>query len=165
MTRSRDSEPTSPEVVGNFNPSGIQGVCPNGWHVPSNAEWVQLTDYVSSQSTYICGDNVLNIGKALASTSQWESASGDCEVGNNPSENNSTGFSALPAGEAYFIHTDDYSTRYYNYTDLRSEANFWSATLDGDDAAWSFEILGDWPATQRETRSRNIGYSVRCVKD
>ena len=46
----------------NANPSGVQGVCPNGWHVPSDAEWTQLTDYVSSQSTYRCGtgDNADN---------------------------------------------------------------------------------------------------------
>ncbi|MBR4535035.1 MAG: hypothetical protein IKO62_00075 [Bacteroidales bacterium] len=30
------------------NPSGVQCICPNGWHVPSDAEWVQLTNYVRS---------------------------------------------------------------------------------------------------------------------
>ena len=63
-------------VMGNYhssnaNPSGVQGICPNGWHVPSDAEWLQLTDYVSSQSRYVCGNKKNSIGKALASDSQW----------------------------------------------------------------------------------------------
>ena len=36
------------------NPSGVQGVCPTGWHVPSDAEWTQMTDYVGTQSEFVC---------------------------------------------------------------------------------------------------------------
>ena len=36
------------------NPSGIQGVCPNGWHLPSEAEWEQLINYCKSKSEYTC---------------------------------------------------------------------------------------------------------------
>lgn len=35
-----------------LNPSGIQGICPTGWHVPSDAEWTELTDYLSGNSQY-----------------------------------------------------------------------------------------------------------------
>ena len=49
------------------NPSGVQGICPDGWHVPSDAEWTELTNYVSSQSQYVCGDDTNYIAKALAS--------------------------------------------------------------------------------------------------
>ena len=41
----------------NANPSGVQGVCPNGWHVPSDSEWTQLTSYVSSQTYYWCDNS------------------------------------------------------------------------------------------------------------
>ena len=34
-------------------PSGVQGICPTGWHVPSDAEWTELTTYLSSQSQYL----------------------------------------------------------------------------------------------------------------
>ena len=100
------------------NPSGVQGVCPTGWHVPSDAEWTQLTDYVSSQSEYVCGsDNMYTyIAKALAGTTGWSSSTNTCAVGNTPSQNNSTGFGALPAG------------RYDNH--FGTNANFWSATED-----------------------------------
>ena len=44
----------------NANPSGVQGVCPTGWHVPSRDEWIQLINYVRSQRSYVCDstDNV-----------------------------------------------------------------------------------------------------------
>ena len=102
----------------NANPSGVQGICPNGWHVPSVAEWNQLRDYVSSQPQYVCGDLSYHIAKALASTTGWyEYEYGECTVGNDPSTNNATGFSALPAG--------DYGG---NYGDFGYGAYFWSTT-------------------------------------
>ncbi len=99
------------------NPSGVQGICPKGWHVPSYAEWTQLTDYVSSQSEYWCGGNSDAIAKALASTTKWKCSGDNCGVGNNPSTNNATGFSALPAGG---YHGN------FGYG-----ASFWSSTYAG----------------------------------
>ena len=84
------------------NPSGVQGVCPTGWHVPSDAEWTQLTNYVGSQTQYQCNNSSDNIAKALASTTGWNSSSYTCSVGNNPSINNAIGFSALPAGNYHY---------------------------------------------------------------
>lgn len=59
-------------------PSGVQGICPDGWHVPSYAEWKKMTDYVSSQSQYFCSSNSSNIAKALASTNEWQSNNTAC---------------------------------------------------------------------------------------
>jgi uncharacterized protein (TIGR02145 family) len=96
------------ESSSNVNPSGVQGVCPIGWHVPSEAEWTQLSDYVKSRSEYLCGGNANNIAKALASkSSEWGSSSTTCDVGNNPMGNNATGFSVYPAG-SYFYSEFDY---------------------------------------------------------
>ncbi|MBQ7489410.1 MAG: hypothetical protein IJT51_02690 [Bacteroidales bacterium] len=77
----------------NANPSGVQGVCPNGWHLPSKAEWNQLVNYVGSQSQYLCGTS--GIAAALA-TSGWgdPGSSHTCSIGRNA--NNATGFSARP---------------------------------------------------------------------
>jgi hypothetical protein len=52
-------------------PSGVQGICPTGWHVPSKGEWTELSQYVGSQSQYLCGNNSNYIAKALASTQRW----------------------------------------------------------------------------------------------
>ena len=108
------------------NPSGVQGICPDGWHVPSDAEWTELENYVSSQSQYVCGSDEDNIAKALASEVGWNNNTENCAVGNNPDANNATGFSARPAG-GYF---GDYSG-FGNY------AYFWSATQTNSSYAYN----------------------------
>ena len=135
------------------NPSGVQGICPNGWHVPSDAEWTQFTNYVGSQTQYQCDNSSDNIAKALASTTGWNSSSTTCAVGNNPSTNNATGFSALPAG---------YHGGTYEYFGIN--AFFWSAT-EYDVHAY-FRYLGyDDADVSRYDFARGNGFSVRCVRD
>ncbi|MCQ2285110.1 MAG: hypothetical protein MJZ57_09440, partial [Bacteroidales bacterium] len=137
------------------NPSGVQGICPTGWHVPSDAEWTQLTDYVSSQSQYVCGSNSTYIAKALASTTGWNSYSGTCCVGNDPSGNNATGFSAVPAGRRLTG----------NFYDFGRLANFWSATQSDDSFAW-YRYLGyDGSGVYSYDDTKNYGFSVRCLRD
>ena len=101
------------------NPSGVQGICPNGWHVPSEAEWTQLINYVSSQSQFWCDNNSENIAKALAANSGWQTDGTypfPCAVGNNLANNNSTGFSILPSGRNGVLHL------------MGAYAYFWSAS-------------------------------------
>jgi uncharacterized protein (TIGR02145 family) len=137
------------------NPSGVQGICPTGWHVPSDAEWTQLTDYVGSQSQYVCGNsNTTNIAKALASTTGWDSSVHSCAVGNTPSNNNSTGFSALPAG--------DYAGNYYNFGHC---ADFWSATESDAYSAYIRDLHTARAYVYRDDANKTHGHSVRCVRD
>ena len=52
------------DSTSNTNPSGVQGICPNGWHVPSMEEWQQLRQYLRSESRYWCeGDSMVRIMK------------------------------------------------------------------------------------------------------
>ena len=136
------------------NPSGVQGICPTGWHVPSDAEWTQLTDYVSSQSQYVCGSDNTYIAKALAGTTGWSSSTNTCAVGNMPSNNNATGFGALPAGYYYGY-----------YGEFGSYVGFWSATeLDGSYAYGRY--LGCSRAgVSRYGSANTTGFSVRCLRD
>jgi len=135
------------------NPSGVQGICPNGWHVPSDAEWTQLTDYVSIHSAYLCNNDMSNIGKALAATTGWNSYTSTCAIGNNPSTNNSTGFSALPAGLSI-------STNFGNVAD------FWSATEETDNLHACIRILRyNQGNVTKYTYYKNTAFSVRCVRD
>lgn len=101
-----------------------QGVCPNGWHLPSDAEWHKLFNYCRSHGECTCSGSVNNIAKSLAANRAWKSSTRDCAVGNDLSANNSTGFSALPAGEFF------YSYGYVNYGVLTF---FWSTTTDSED--------------------------------
>ena len=140
----------------NSIPSGVQqGICPTGWHVPSDAEWTQLTNYVSSQSEYVCSGNGDNIAKALAADHGWHIFNeNECAVGNDPGGNNATGFSALPAG-------------YYNgnYGTSGNGANFWSVTESGDNSAYSRGLSYANANVSRGNYGKNRGFSVRCVRD
>ena len=140
-----------------YNWEAAKLACPSGWHLPSDAEWTALTDYVSSQSEYTCGGNILNIAKALASTEDWETNSGPCVVGNNLSANNASGFSALPAG--YWDNNG------FNYAD-GFRAYFWSSTASGSSTAWSrFLVYFSSGVVSESSSLRRDGLSVRCLRD
>ena len=141
------------------NPSGVQGICPTGWHVPSDAEWTQLTDYLKSQSQYVCNLNGINVvGKALASTTGWgSSSSSPCAVSNIPSNNNATGFGMLPSGCSHPIS-------YSSYFDFQSSAYYWSTTVESIGVRSRFLNYGSTDLTNRND-IRNAGYSVRCLQD
>jgi len=135
-------------------PSGVQGICPSGWHVPSDAEWTQLTDYVSGQSEYVCGGNTSYIAKALASKTYWNTSSGTCYVGDTQSANNATGFGALPAGKYY-----NGCSNFGDYTD------FWSATEASSGGAWYRNLCCGYAYVYRNSLSWVYGCSVRCLRD
>ena len=132
-----------------------RGICPVGWHLPSDAEWTQLTNYVSSQSEYVCGGNSNYIAKALADSVDWNNSTNDCAVGNNPSANNATGFSALPAG----------FYQYGSYGSSGTIAFFWSSTQSGSNAC--YRSLGSNSAVVGNGfyYGKNYGCSVRCLRD
>ena len=138
-------------------PSGVQGICPTGWHVPSNAEWTQLTDYVSSQSEYTCGNNNTYIAKALASSiGGWYSNPGNCDIGYDPTTNNATGFSALPAGS--------YDAT-YSYVSFHHRASFWSATENEENKAYGRFLHYNSSYVTTDAANKKSGFSVRCVRD
>ena len=132
-------------------------IAPKGWHLPSDDEWTQLTDYVSGQKEYVCGDNSKNIAKALASTEGWNSADGLYEVGNNPNANNATGFGALPAGF--------YGNRYNIYRYFGGDAYFWSATENNSDNAYGRCLYSRNVGVYGVNGNKYGGFSVRCLRD
>ena len=136
------------------NPSGVQGICPVGWHIPSSAEWTQLINYVGSQDTYTCDNNSYNIAKALAMTSGWNSSSNSCAIGNMPSDNNSTGFSALPAGI--------YLGWYYYFNQY---AYFWTATQYNSSNARNIYLYYNGTGVYSSNNNKDNAYSVRCLRD
>ena len=137
------------------NPSNVQGVCPTGWHLPSDAEWTQLTDYVGSQSEYICDGSCIYIAKALVFAEGWDNSSTYCAVGNSQMTNNATGFSAVPAGHsngAYFFFAGN-------------NANFWSSSEYGSDLMYNRQLNYDLAYVLRQGCGKDIGFSVRCLRD
>ena len=139
----------------NENPSGVQGACPTGWHLPSDTEWSQLTEYVSSQSEYFCNENSSYIAKALAAKSSWKTISDECGPGNDQSTNNASGFGTISAG--YF--NGGFGAAGYN-------AFFWASTANGSGKAYNrYFYHGGAGVYKLEDGNRGYGWSVRCLRD
>lgn len=140
------------------NPSGVQGICPAGWHVPSDAEWLQLLNYVNSISDYRCEIDdegaTYPIAKALSAQSNWASPSTPktCYPGTAPSNNNETGFSAMPAGGNM--------SGYINY-----QAYHYCATQSDDTHVYTYNIACGYHGVYIREWNKNQWCSVRCVKD
>ena len=139
----------------NANPSGVQGICPTGWHVPSDAEWTQLTNYVGSVPAYVCGMDSNNIAKSLAtSVPYWNGYDNHCAMGNAPEWNNATGFSSIPMGVAEG-----------SCWNQRWAVSYWSSSLFDEYRAWIRELNYDSPVVRRGYQHGTDGYPVRCVLD
>lgn len=136
------------------NPSGVQGICPDGWHVPSDAEWTQLTNYMKTQPSYMAIGNADHLAKALATTWGWISSDEMDAVGNNPSTNNATGFSAPPAGFCYG-----------DYSGMGVEAFFWSTRESTDEDAYYRYLLDGDATVLKSDNSKYFAFSVRCIRD
>ena len=144
----------------NGNPSGVQGICPTGWHIPSDAEWTELTDYLINTYVDITAGNV---GNKLKSCRQVNSPlGGDCSTTAHPRWNshsthygtNDFGFSALPGG--YY-----YGGSYYN---LGSSGYWWSSTEISSNA-WHRYMFYNIGEVYRSSNSQSYGFLVRCVRD
>jgi len=123
------------------NPSGVQGVCPDGWHLPSDAEWTELTDYLGGTS--IAGGKLKETG-----TTHWNSP--------NTGATNETGFTALPGGYRY--HNDG------DFYDVGNLGRWWSAT-ENNYYAWYRYMNYNYSIVYRDYYNKELGYSVRCVRD
>ena len=151
-------------VMQNESGDKVRGICPEGWHVPSNAEWDTLTRYVFSIDDYKCGDDcgtwqaqsnfISCIANALSSSTGWQSPS-DCGAGHNSTTLNATGFSAVPAGFCF----------YGSFLDFGISAIFWSATQIDDVDAWCRTLTSYDSSVDRGGANKDYGFSVRCLRD
>ena len=150
---------TSNALIGNSF-TGRRGICPLGWHVPSYDELDTLCNYVSSHSEFLCDtDSISYIAKALASENYWNTDTTVCAVGNDPSANNATGFSMVPAG---FYEPVLAAIAYRG-----DDGYFWSSTslMNSGYSAYSFGILRNWAKVTRGASGKNFGNAVRCIRD
>jgi uncharacterized protein (TIGR02145 family) len=133
-------------------PSGIQGVCPNGWHIPSDVEWkileieMGLSELISNEDGWRGWDEG---GKLkITGTSLWKAP--------NDLATNESGFSALPAG---FRDADG------SFSHLGSFTAFWSTTGYDADGAWMRGLHAWRGEITRDVYPRKNGFSVRCLRD
>jgi len=114
-----------------------QGVCPAGWHIPTNAEWTILENAVGGEDL---------AGTALKSMSGWN------EGGNGT---DTYGFSALPAG----TRNDG------NFYDVGNSAHFWSATEYDTDFVYNRYLFYSDANLNTLNNFKDLAYSVRCLND
>jgi uncharacterized protein (TIGR02145 family) len=120
--------------------SDTSGLCPAGWHVPTDAEWTALIDSLGGEA--IAG------GKMKALTG-WNSP--------NIQATNESGFSGKPGG-----YRDGYGTFYV----INITGNWWSSTLNGPVNPWFRSLYyNDGDINRMTNFSINGGTSVRCMKD
>ena len=128
-------------------------LAPKGWHVATSNDWLTLENNVSS---YISISKTLT--KILASQSGWSQSLNQGTTGNNSSINNSSLFSALPAGVRVNF--------YCSFSKKDSLGCWWSSTQsDTLRYAIGMSIQYDQNFVDRRAYSKWSGFSVRCVKD
>ncbi|MCF8358939.1 MAG: fibrobacter succinogenes major paralogous domain-containing protein [Prolixibacteraceae bacterium] len=140
-----------------YNWPAATTACPSadGWHLPTDAEWTTLTDYLENNG-YGYGGSGDDIGKAFAATSQWAFSATPGDVGNDITTNNSSGFSALPGGYRY-LSGDFLSLGDFGY--------WWSGTEFDSSNAWYRPLYYYHSEVYRTNGTHDYGFSVRCVKD
>jgi len=124
--------------------SNTAGLCPTGWHVSTKEDWQTLGNNISSN-------------KDIAAKSGWLVSTNENMIGyEQESSNNSTGFSAFPAGQ---FNTNSYQS-------ANRLATFWTNTEYNENNAW-FVSLNALMSTTWPTAAgmKTWGRSVRCVKN
>ncbi len=129
-----------------------EGICPEGWYVPSDGDWKVL-------------EKELGMDKDELDLLYWRGViatalSGEAHLWSDPSVGersnfNASGFGAVPAG--YRLSNGIYSW-------LGQRANFWSSTINA--SGWRRTIAPESSeAVRRTAAAKNIGFSVRCIKE
>ena len=123
----------------------VRGICPEGWHLPTETEWETLTTAVGGKSV---------AGKMLKSTSGWIEYNGESGNGTD-----AYGFSALPAGICDNLHGDlDCSEESYH-------SRFWSSTRNLEYTAANIRLYHKYNKVLFQNNNVMGLFSVRCVKD
>ena len=118
-----------------------RNVCPTGWHVPTDAEWTTLTDYLGGES--VAGGKMKSTG-----TQYWESPNTDAT--------NESGFSGLPGG---------YRLNGGPFGNIGNLGYWWSSSEDDAYTAWSRGLVYVNGSVFRVNENKDTGISVRCLRD
>jgi|GEM_PF-5174790 len=144
----------------NCNKAG-QGICPDGWHIPSNDEWTVLIDFLS-ENGYAWDGKIgsKKVAKALASKTGWKFDNLNCnegDVGKDPNLNNSSRFNAKSQGGRSSTDGDFYS--------IGKDVGWWTSTEAGTATAYEHS-LGSWGSgVSNWDADKSNGLSVRCLRD
>ena len=124
-------------VLYNWPAVMTEAICPSGWHIPSDGEFTQLTDFLG-------GANIA--GEQMKSTSGWN---------NNGNGSNSSGFDGRPGGYA----------ESGGFGGSGNNGYWWSSSASGSSSAWNRDLSSNHDVVSRVVNFRSYGFSARCVRD
>ncbi len=135
-------------VSSNTNPSGVQGVCPDGWHLPSHREWTKL-------ELAVCAEN----------------GHSDCWT-RFPYDETTTGYLGSDEGTSLKTVANDkfsgllagYRRTNGSFSYRATSTNFWTSTVSGSNA-WRRYLNSSEARVYRYSISQAYGFAVRCLKD
>lgn len=133
-----------------YNWTAAKTACPEGWHLPNDDEWKQLEIYLGMEpedADLVRWRLTGGVGKKLKSDSGWDS---------NGNGNNYSGFNAIPGG---------FRAEAGNFGGIGTYCNFWTASMSALSLTWNRFLSFDNDGVSRYGQKRNLGFSVRCLKD
>ena len=142
-----DSDPDTPN----------KEFAPEGWRVPSDAEWTTLENYLIANGYNFDGTTEGNkIAKSMASTTDWNVSTVEGSPGNDQSPNNNSGFNAFPTGTRYPVSS---------FGNNGHRSYFWSSTEGSVNSTSAFyRLFGkEWIYLNSENSTKQFGFSVRFV--
>lgn len=134
-----------------------RGICPDGWHIPTDAEWSILEIYLGmhpsdTATEFYARGYSANLGGQLKSDNgEWDNIYIELE------NTNESGFSALPGGLRNNSQED--------FQGVHFSAVFWSISEYDIDRAWCRSLARDHPGVGRFGHPKYFGKSCRCVQD
>lgn len=157
------------------NPSGIQGICPSGWHVPSNAEWCELENYVEPGIDVNCNSTGYrgSMAKKLAAPQLWSSyTSNSFAPGYWQTDStlfNISQFDAVPGGR---YQSDSYPVS-SSYSNLNQTGYWWTCSSTSDTYYKRYRSMvynnsGINSTSYRayyDSWDEHYAFSVRCIKN
>jgi uncharacterized protein (TIGR02145 family) len=139
------------------NPSLRKEFAPEGWRVPTDAEWTTLENYLIANGYNYDGTTSENkIAKAMASITGWNISTTIGATGNDQSKNNRSGFNAFPEG----MRADNgvFYNEYFN-------ALIWSSSESSTDKALSLNLRNSSSFIDSFDGNKRNGTAVRFVRD
>jgi uncharacterized protein (TIGR02145 family) len=127
--------------------SDSRGICPTGWHVPTDSEWITLTDYLG-------GEGVAG-GKMKATGNAYEEG--------NIGATNSSGFTGYGGGWREGTQEPGYFDGQFDR--IKLEGRFWSSSSYSNQWAWSQKLNYNNQIINRGPEKKGRGFSVRCLRN
>jgi len=129
-----------------------RGLAPQGWHVPSDAEWNKLVKCIDPSADTTCQNctQSATAGGAMkeTGTSHW--------ISPNTGATNSSGFAGLPGG---------FRNNGGSFNDIGYYGYWWSSTENGTTNAWYRNLGCNYSDVLRDYVNKTYGFSVRCLRD